>query len=475
MKSVSFLLSFISIVLILILKPFNAFTQDISGKWNGLLVAPNIELRLVINISKYDDGSISATMDSPDQNAKGMVFSTAAYDEDSGEIVLKIKAMLLSYSGKLIGDKIEGIFKQGNLNVPLNFSREEVQKTVLNRPQEPKEPFPYYSEEIRFPNTQAGISLAGTLTLPSKDGQHPVVVLITGSGAQDRNEEIAGHKPFLVIADYLTRQGIGVLRYDDRGFGKSTGNFASATSKDFATDVTSAVEYLKTRDDISKKNIGLIGHSEGGMIAPMVASDHPDDIAFIALLAGTGTTGAEIILAQQAIIARQMGVDEESIAESQSTNKTLFDIVIANENLSEEALISLLTEQLSTKISDNQYPSGVDKNDFIRDQVTPIASPWYRYFLKYNPADALANTKCPVFALNGEKDVQVPAKQNLTAIEKALNNGGNSNVTTKAYPTLNHLFQESNTGALSEYSKIEQTIAPIVLSDLANWIKQQLK
>lgn len=460
---------------LLILKPLNAYSQDISGRWNGLLVAPNIELRLVLNISQNDDGSISATMDSPDQNAKGMVFSTAAYDEDSGEIVLKIKAMLLSYSGTLVNGKIEGTFNQGNLNVPLNFSREEVQKTVLNRPQEPKEPFPYYSEEIRFPNTQAGISLAGTLTLPSKDGQHPVVVLITGSGAQDRNEEIAGHKPFLVIADYLTRQGIGVLRYDDRGFGESTGNFAEATSEDLASDVISAIDYLKTRKDIVQENIGLVGHSEGGLIAPMVASAHPNDVAFIALLAGTGTTGTEILLAQQALIARQMGVSEESIRKNQATNKALFEIVTENERLSKETLIELLTDQLAKTVADNEYPSGVDKTEFLVGQVAPIVSPWFRFFLKYDPTNALKNTQCPVYAINGENDLQVPAEQNLAAIEEALKSGGNTKITVKAYPGLNHLFQESTTGAPSDYGKIEQTIAPIVLSDLASWIKQQLK
>jgi len=243
--------------------------QDITGQWHGLLEIPGSSLRLVLNIQKSDSGYVSI-LDSPDQGAKGIPVDTTTFVD--GKLDIAATALGLTYTAAWIENKFKGTFVQGLLVLPLEMSRESVERPLLNRPQEPKEPFPYTSEAVSFQNSEADIVLAGTLTLPKGPGKHPVMVLISGSGPQDRNEELVGHKPFLVISDYLTRNGIGVLRFDDRGVGQSTGEFKKSTSLDFASDVQSAVAYQKSRKDIDNRNIGLIGHSEGGVIAPMVAT-----------------------------------------------------------------------------------------------------------------------------------------------------------------------------------------------------------
>lgn len=280
------------VFLITILTSITLNAQDITGEWNGLLKVQGIQLRLVFNVAKTDSGYLS-TMDSPDQGANDIPVTTTTFDHP--KIIFEVKNIGIEYIGELKGEEIIGTFKQGGQEFSMDLSREEIEKVVVKRPQEPTEPYPYYSEDVTFKNATADISLAGTLTLPKKKGKYPVVILISGSGPQNRDCDLLGHKSFLVISDYLTRNGIGVLRYDDRGVEESTGDFDNATSADFATDVESAVEYLKSRKEIDKKNIGLVGHSEGGLIAPMVAAES-EDIAFIVLLAGTGIQGDQLLL-----------------------------------------------------------------------------------------------------------------------------------------------------------------------------------
>jgi hypothetical protein len=346
---------------------------------------------------------------------------------------------------------------------------------VPKRPQEPVKPYPYHTEDITFQNAKTNISLAGTLTLPKKDGVFPVVVLITGSGPQNRDEELLGHKSFLVISDYLTKNGIAVLRYDDRGVGESKGNFETATSADFATDVESAVAYLKTRKEINKKKIGLMGHSEGGLIAPMVAAKS-SDVNFIVLLAGTGIQGDKLLLLQQELIARASGISEAKIAETASINSKLFELV--NKSTDNQKLKTDLTNLIYENAKDikaNEIPNGMSKEDYISMQVNSILSPWMEYFIKYNPAPALEKVKCAVLAVNGEKDLQVPPKENLSAIENALKKGGNTHVTIREFPNLNHLFQECKSGSPNEYAVIEQTFSPIVLDEITKWIQNQTR
>ena len=287
-----------------------AFAQDITGTWDGILKVQGTQLRLVFNISKTNTG-FTSTMDSPDQKATGIPITTTTFENNT--LKLAIPMASISYEGVLGNDRnIVGTFKQGALTVPLNLTKGVVEKEKIVRPQEPTKPYPYYSEDITFENSKAGITLAGTLTLPSKEGNFPVVVLISGSGPQNRDEELLGHKPFLVLSDYLTKNGIAVLRYDDRGIAESKGNFRTATTADFAEDAAAAVTYLQTRKEINSKKIGLMGHSEGGVIAPMVASTNKA-VAFIVLLAGTGIPGDALLLLQKALIERSEGATESDI------------------------------------------------------------------------------------------------------------------------------------------------------------------
>lgn len=462
-----------SILLISLLASISLSAQDITGQWNGALKVQGTQLRLVFNITKIDNG-VSSTMDSPDQGAKGIPTTTTSFENSILKIT--IASAKIEYEGTLGKDNvIVGTFKQGGQSFPMNLSKEKIEKEKLIRPQETIKPYPYYSEDITFENKKAGISLAGTLTLPNKDGVFPVVILISGSGPQNRDEELLGHKPFLVLSDYLTKNGIAVLRYDDRGTALSKGDFKTATSADFATDVESAITYLKTRKEINKKKIGLIGHSEGGLIAPMVASKSKD-VAFIVLLAGTGIQGDRILLLQQKLIGKASGVSDEDLQKSELENRKVFDIVNKSTNL--EKLNIDLTDFIKQTLKDNpnaEKPEGMNDDDFVKLQVKQIATPWMQYFIKYNPAPALEKVKCPVLAINGEKDLQVPPKENLEAIKKALTKGGNKKVTIKEFPNLNHLFQECKTGSPDEYATIEQTFSPTSLTEILKWLQTQTK
>lgn len=447
--------------------------QDITGQWSGVLKIQAIQLRVVFNINKTETG-YTATMDSPDQGANGIPITTVSFNDSI--LKLSIVNATIEYEGRLKDElTIVGNFKQGGKSFPLNLSKGAIEEKKLVRPQEPTKPYPYYSEEVTFENKSANISLAGTLTLPKKDGIFPVVVLISGSGPQNRDEELMGHKPFLVLSDYLTRNGMAVLRYDDRGTAASTGDFKMATSVDFSTDVEAAVAYLKTRKEINKKKIGLIGHSEGGVIAPMVAAQSKD-IAFIVLLAGLGISGDELLLLQQQLIGKASGQSDQDLKVTEAINKGAFEIVKKSSNT--EQLRIDLTNYLKEALKQDSSLSkleGVNKEELLKAQLDRLTSPWMQYFLKYNPTTTLKKVKCPVFAINGSKDLQVPPKINLDAIKSALINGGNKNVTVKELPNLNHLFQESETGSPIEYTIIEQTFSPIALTEIGNWIKTQIK
>jgi len=458
------------ILLVTLLTTLTSTAQDILGQWNGVLKVQGTQLRVVFNVTQTKNG-FSSTMDSPDQGAKGIPVTNTTFENP--KIKFEVTNARIEYDGELSGDEIIGTFKQGGQEFPMNLSREAIEKEIIKRPQEPIKPYPYYSEDVVFKNTKANISLSGTLTLPKKDGIFPVVILITGSGPQNRDEELLGHKPFLIISDYLTQNGIAVLRYDDRGVGQSTGDFKSATSADFATDVESAIAYLKTRKEINKKKIGLVGHSEGGLIAPIVASKSKD-VRFIVLLAGTGIQGDKLLLLQQELIAKANGVLETDINESIQTNSKLFEMVIkSNDNSKLKADLTAKLNELIENEPNAEIPNGMKKEEFVSMQVNQISSPWMVFFMKFNPGTTLEQVTCPVLAVNGEKDLQVPSKENLSAIKNALTKGGNLNVTTKEFPNLNHLFQECETGSPNEYATIEQTFSPIVLEEITKWIKTQ--
>lgn len=462
-----------ALILLTGLVSFFTNAQDITGQWNGLLKIQGTQLRLVFNISKTEKGLIS-TLDSPDQGAKGIPATNTTFNDSILKIA--VAGAGIEYEGTLGKDNIiVGNFKQGGQSLPINLSKKKIEKEKPSRPQEPAPPYTYHTEEVIFQNQKAGITLAGTLTLPTKNGIFPVVVLISGSGPQNRDEEIVDHRPFLVIADYLTKNGIAVLRYDDRGTAKSTGNFATATSVDLSTDVEAGIQYLKSRKEINKLKIGLVGHSEGGLIAPIVASKSKD-IAFIVLLAGTGIRGDQLLLEQQRLIAKASGSTEEQLKKMEMSNRKAFDLINTSKNTKQLKID--LTSYIKQTLIDNpteEKPQGMSDDDFVKLQVEQITTPWMLYFLMYDPAPTLEKVKCPVLALNGERDLQVHPKENLEAIKNALIKGGNLNVTTHELPGLNHLFQECQTGSPEEYAAITQTFSPKALIELLDWVKIQTK
>lgn len=444
--------------------------KDLSGSWVGKLKLPNgIQLSIVFNLQKTGD-EYSATLDSPDQGAKGIPCGKINIENDS--IRIDVPSIFGNYNGKINYDdkKITGYWNQAGSSFELNLQYTE-EIAAPKRPQEPKPPFPYNVEEVRFRNEKDNITLAGTLTYPKENKKYPAVVLISGSGAQNRDEELFNHKPFLVIADYLTKNGFAVLRFDDRGYGQSEGNHALSTILDFAEDVRAAVNYLKSREEIDENKIGLIGHSEGGMIASVVAADK-DDIAFVVLMAGPGVPGDSLLYLQTELIYKSVGQSTEKIQQILKGLREVYAILKSDE---EEAF---LKEKLKIKFQDlfNQLTEEEKKqygniDSFADMQMRILMSPWFRNFLRFNTASYLEKVICPVLAINGEKDLQVPPKENLSAIENALKKGGNKNYVIKEIPGLNHLFQTSKYGTIGEYGVIEETISPVALETITVWLK----
>lgn len=452
MKKIIFLLSAIFASSIM-------FGQDISGQWNGVLKIPNNQLRVLINIAKTENG-YSSTMDSPDQGAKDVPVAKTTFENN----VLKLDIALIGgfYEGILNKDNIiVGKLTQGGQSFDVNLSKGNIQNL---RPQEPKKPFTYYTEEVKFENKKDKVTLAGTLSLPNKEGNFPAVILISGSGPQNRDEEILEHKPFLVLADYLTKRGIAVLRFDDRGFGESTGNFKTATTEDFAKDVQAGLDYLKTRKEIYTHKIGLIGHSEGGIIAPMIAGNSKD-VKFIVLLAGPGIRGDKLLLLQKELIEKQMGVPDALVQQSQEIFKGAYDLIVQS---------AVNDDNLKTSIN-SYFKSKLGNDDIAKTTTAQITSTWSYNFLKLDPEQFLEKVKCPVLAVNGSKDLQVPAEINLENIKRILAKAGNKNVTVKTLPNLNHLFQECQTGSPTEYGTIEQTFSPVALEEVSSWVLIQAK
>ncbi len=449
-------------------------SRGVEGNWEGTLDINGVKLRLILKVAKGSDGALTAKMDSPDQGAGDIPVSSVVQKDDSVNFELKI--IQGAYDGKLNKDDSEmtGEWKQGALSLPLTFKRTTKPLAPVLRPQEPKKPYPYNEEEVAYNNKADGVHLAGILTLPREKGPFPAVLLITGSGPQDRNEALMGHKPFLVLSDYLTRRGIAVLRVDDRGVGGSTGNIMSSTCEDFAGDVLAGVEFLKSRKEINPSQIGLIGHSEGGIIAPMAAAKSKD-IAFIVLMAGTGLTGEEILYLQSALIEKASGAGDDAIAANQKVQRAIFTILkeekdngVAEKRMRES--VSKLMEQLP-----EDQKKAIGSPGALDAQFKTVLSPWFRYFLVYDPRTVLKSVKCPVLAVNGERDLQVPPKEDLSEIAKALAEGGNKDYKTVLLPGLNHLFQTSTTGSPAEYGRIEETIAPIALETMGDWIVAHTK
>jgi len=343
------------------------------------------------------------------------------------------------------------------------------------RPQQPEPPYPYTVQDVTFANSEAGVELAGTLTLPDGNGPFPAVVLVSGSGPQDRDEALFGHKPFLVLADHLTRHGIAVLRYDDRGVGRSTGDFSTATSMDFTGDALAAVASLRARPDIRKDGIGIAGHSEGGLVAPM-ASTRSDEVSFIVMLAGPGVPGIDILVAQGELINRAAGASEDVIEFNRRIQLGLADIVAAEPDPEVagprmQVFMHEVIESLPDEV--REVIGGGMNDDAIIATVNQMNSPWFRSFLHYDPRPALENVEVPTLAVIGGKDLQVPPSLNIPEIEGAFDRGGNPDATVRVLPGLNHLFQETETGSPAEYGQLEQTMSPMLLDVVTDWILER--
>lgn len=434
--------------------------SDIDGAWLGTLDTGTVKLRVVFRLTNSDEG-LKATLDSPDQGMKG--FPTSSVKRDGASLRIEANGIGGVFEGTISADKnsIDGKWTQGGGAFPLVLKPLK-SETELDgkRPQNPVRPYPYREEEVTYDNKEQNVTLAATLTIPQGKGPFPGVVLITGSGPQDRDETLLGHKPFLVLSDYLTRHGIAVLRADDRGFGKSTGVFAKATTADFATDTEAGVAYLKTRSEIDPHKIGLIGHSEGGVIAPMVAARNKD-VAFIVMMAGTGVPGDQVIVAQGEAINIANGMKPEDAAKNAATQRDIIHLIETEKDQ------TVLEKDIRERMAGQQAEAQIGM------EIRQFTSVWFRYFLTYDPATALRKVTCPALAINGSLDRQVLPNQNLPAIRKALEEAGNKHFEIDQLPGLNHLFQTAKTGSPTEYAQIEETMSPVALEKITGWILKQ--
>lgn len=466
----------------------------LEGDWEGILKVGSASLRIIFHIASAQ-GRYTATMDSPDQGARGIPVSAVRLDGSS--VVLEVASIGGSYTGSVDASfsKIEGKWKQSGMAFPLvlNKSKKEAQ-AQQNTPelqdapalqgapapqpqnqsvqvsQEPTPPFPYTAKDVEFINEKAGIVLAGTLTVPNGAGPFPAAALVSGSGPQNRDEEILGHKPFLVLADYLTRRGIAVLRYDDRGVGLSKGDFQSATTFDFADDAEAALEFLARQPGIDAHRLGVIGHSEGAIIASMLGVRNPD-VAFIVMLAGPGIRGDALLLMQNTALGRASGLSEAQIAQANELNRRLYDIALEDGDAAilQKKILDVLENAIDTaeELTQEQKTAQKEKASLIAAQ---LVSPWMRSFFAIDPSEYLKQMRIPVLALNGSKDLQVPASENLAAIRAALESAGNRSATVVELDGLNHLFQHATTGLPSEYGEIKETFAPEALALIGDWI-----
>ena len=440
---------------------------NLAGHWAGVLKTAGAEIRLVLNIEQTPAGTWRATLDSPDQGALGIPVSRLTLA--GRHVSAAIDSLRLSYEADLNddGESLGGTFKQGEQGYPLTLTRTATPPTVA-RPQTPRPPFPYQEQPVSF-TSAPGVTLAGTVTVPDGNGPFGAVVLVSGSGPQDRNETLFGHQFFWVLADHLARHGIACLRYDDRGVADSTGDFAAATTRDFAQDAAAAVKFAQAHDAIDPRLVVVAGHSEGGLIAPMVAVENRD-LAGIVLLAGPGVDGAAISRLQTALLLDEMQVNVDGRQHILAARDKVIERLRAggSEAIMKESLKPLIGDWITAE-GGEATPVG------INSRLDELTSPWMRFFLSYDPAPTLQQVICPVLALNGSLDTQVDAAQNLPAIVAALEAGHNQDYAVFKLARLNHLFQTATTGTMAEYGRIQETCSLRLLNTLSAWLTQRLK
>lgn len=461
---------FILIIILTSLKVHSQGTDSFVASWSGKLSFQGQSLRMVFHIKIDEEGRPKATIDSPDQGAFGLAVQQCLIDSSS--LTLLLPNLMASFEGVMTNiDTITGRWKQAGLVFDLMLSRTDGKSIRQTRPQEPSGKLPYESQEVSIHQPAGDFKLAGTLTIPQGKGPFPAAVLISGSGPQNRDEEIMGHKPFLIIADFMARNGIMTLRYDDRGTAASGGDFSTATTFDFTDDALVAWQFLKNHQSSDSKACGMIGHSEGGMIAQVAASRNAE-ISFAVLMAAPGTPSDQLLLKQARLISEAQGASEREIRLTENSNKKIFNVLI-NEPDEENARETV--RDVFIALSDSLTPDGSDMESAMQQQLLQSAdelfSPWFMNFIRFNPETYLSEVKCPVLAINGSKDRQVSAAENLDAIERILKSSGNDRVKIVLFEGLNHLFQTAETGSPAEYATIEETMAPQVLQTIADWIR----
>lgn len=451
--------------LLLLLSAVSACAQGYSlsklqGLWTGAINAGILTLRVALHIDKNGTGKL----DSLDQHIAGIPVTDIKVE--MYRITFRVDSFHATYAGIVMddGNRLDGEWNQGT-DLPLVLMRDGLTQK-LKRPQTPQPPFPYTEQDVKYPSYARNVFLDGTLSIPNGAGPFPGVVLITGSGPQDRDESILGHKPFWVLADYLARRGVVVLRSDDRGTGKSSGRFNGSTTRDFADDVGGAVRFLRSREFVGR--IGLIGHSEGGLVAPMVASDPAlggNDVAFLVLLAAPGVPGDQVVIEQQILVSRAMGLPETLIEKNREREEKIISIART------ESDPALARSRMRAALG--EFAAG--PANLLDSRFEESTTPWFRFLISYDPGPALRALKQPVLALNGSLDVQVPPAQNLPAITWELEAGGNKDYEVVKLAGLNHFFQTATTGSPAEYGEIEETISPAVLNLIAEWIGRHSK
>lgn len=465
------------LLLLLICKAASA--QSVTGTWYGMLSWQSAQIPVAIHIDKSGD-RYTSTWDSPSQGAKGLV--TVKTNFYGNQLSIDGSNYGVKINGTFVPDSniIRAEFSQGQANLPLRLQRKPIavsSNASAARPQEPTD-ISYRQEDVTFDNKKAGAKLAGTLTLPASGKANKIVLLISGSGPQNRNEELAefNQRPFLIWSDYLTRQGIAVLRYDDRGVDQSTGDFQRATTADFADDAEAAVKYIQSRPELKGMQIGLLGHSEGGLIASMVAARNKS-VKFLVLLAAPGVPVRELMVRQSADQMRLAGASPLNIQTSTAINRTIYAVFPRYPLLSDSSFKKKLTEVVYKQITGApRNPADTSAQQAKTDAsvnaiVNPLVTPWYRYFITADPTTYLSKVTCQVLALNGTLDMQVNSEDNLAGIKQSLQKAGNKNYTVAALPGLNHLMQKAQTGGMTEYGQITETVNPAVLQKASAWIK----
>jgi hypothetical protein len=437
-----------------------------AGHWEGAIELPGTALNVLVDLVDAG-GAWSGTVDIPLQGATKLSLANVHAAGDSLVFAIDGIPGAPTFRGVIADDKVTGQFTQGGQSFPFHLGREKL--AGPNRPQEPKPPFPYQVEDVGFES--GAVHLAATLTVPAGKGPFPAAVLITGSGAQNRDEELFGHKPFLVLADALTRAGIAVLRADDRGMGGSSGTVSNSTTSDFADDALAGVRFLKSRAEIDPARIGVIGHSEGGIVGPLAAARAPKDVAFVVMIAGTGVPLDEVILRQTELIMRAGGATPAEISAQTAQTKLITDLVKSNaDSLAVRTALLAQIEAQRAALPDSARAAAGDPGAQADAIIHGTLNPWFRFAVRLDPRVALRQVRCPVLAVNGLLDLQVDPDQNLPEIERALREGGNHDVTILRLPGLNHLLQAAQTGSTAEYATIEETMNPAGLSAIRDWI-----